>query len=106
MTRAGTSAWQVAGIFRQYTTLTKPVPLTPTWQPPITPTMRGLHGSAGGCDPHTRPRPRSDLIRRNAIKFMLIAAYEPNQQHIIGQLRSAGVETVHHSDVRAWPRQS
>lgn len=86
---------RVAGgyIFREYTTLSKPTPPAPTWQPPISATMRGLHGSAGGWAIRTEDLSRDlDLVRRNNIKFMLIAAYEPNQQFVIGQLRSAGVE--------------
>ena len=76
-----------------YTSKTPPAAPTPVWQPPITATMRGLHWNAGGWAIRQQDLDRDqDLIRRNNIKAALIAAYEPNQQFVIGQLRDAGVE--------------
>lgn len=74
-------------IFREFTTPLIPPPSA--WRPPILATMRGLHLSAGGWSPSDV---ELDLVRRNKVKWVFIAAYELGQAGAINRLRLAGVE--------------
>ena len=79
-------------ISKQYTTFTKPVPVTPTpstWQPPITPNMRGVHGNAGGWAPTQN---ELDAIHRNKVRWVVIPCYEQGQGRALVQYRGAEVE--------------
>ena len=89
-------AGELAFISTRYVTPTKPVPVTPAptpgpsmWQPPIIPTMRGVHGNAGGWAPTQN---ELDAIHRNKVRWILIPCYEQGQGRALVQYRGAGVE--------------
>lgn len=86
-------AGETAYIFKAYTRTTAPTPpttpLPPKWQPTITPTMRGVHASAGGWAPSQN---ELDLIHRNNVKWVLIPTYEAGQGRALVQYRGVGVE--------------
>lgn len=67
-----------------------PIPVPPTgWRLPFSAADRGVHGSAGGWTPDAR---QIDLVRRNNVKIVFIAAYEAGCAWQIAQFRQAGVE--------------
>lgn len=67
-----------------------PPATTPPYTFPVTPFMRGVHGSAGGWQPNQK---QFDIMRRNQIKCVLIPSYERGQAaSAIPTYRAAGVE--------------
>ena len=82
-------AGEVAFIAKAYTRITAPVTPLPSWKIQITPSMRGVHASAGGWAPSQN---ELDLIHRNNVKWVLIPTYEAGQGRALVQYRGAGVE--------------
>lgn len=91
-----------------------PVAPLPMPQPIVTPPpasitvgLRGVHASAGGWAPDDV---EIDLVRRNGVQSVLIAAYEPNQAGwAVQRLRGAGVNdfiirAASHAPVSANPQ--
>ena len=71
-----------------------PVPVPPPagWILPFTATQRGVHGSAGGWSPEAASVDL-EMVRRNKVEIVFIAAYEPGQAQLaVMRFRSAGVK--------------
>lgn len=68
---------------------TVPAPPVGSWSPPLNPALYGGHGNPGGWSPGDA---ELNVFSRNHLNYVLIAAYEPNQQGAISRYRSAGCQ--------------
>lgn len=70
----------------------EPPPQLSGWSLPFIATQRGVHASAGGWAP-TPGSADLDLVRRNKVEIVFIAAYEAEQAQLaVDRFRSAGVK--------------